>query len=58
MAAARTGSLRKRLKDLESKKEKREAPAERETEHPGYPGHLDTCYAGNIKGAGRIYQQT
>lgn len=43
---------------LERKKEKREALGEIETEHPGYLGSQDTYYVGNIKGVGRIYQQT
>lgn len=43
---------------LERKKEKREAKGEIETEHPGYLGSQDTYYVGNIKGVGRIYQQT
>lgn len=43
---------------LECKKEKREALGEIETEHPGYLGAQDTYYVGNIKGVGRIYQQT
>ena len=43
---------------LERKKEKREAFGEIETEHPGYLGSQDTYYVGNIKGVGRIYQQT
>lgn len=43
---------------LERKKEKREAVGEIETEHPGYLGAQDTYYVGNIKGVGRIYQQT
>lgn len=43
---------------LERKKEKREAMGEIETEHPGYLGAQDTYYVGNIKGVGRIYQQT
>lgn len=43
---------------LEQKKEKREAFGEIETEHPGYLGAQDTDYVGNIKGVGRIYQQT
>jgi transposase InsO family protein len=41
---------------LERKKEKREAIGE--IEHPGYLGAQDTYYVGNIKGVGRIYQQT
>jgi transposase InsO family protein len=43
---------------MERKKEKREATGEIETEHPGYLGAQDTYYVGNIKGVGRIYQQT
>lgn len=43
---------------LERKKEKKEAVGEIETEHPGYLGAQDTYYVGNIKGVGRIYQQT
>lgn len=43
---------------IERKKEKKEATGEIETEHPGYLGAQDTYYVGNIKGVGRIYQQT
>lgn len=43
---------------LERKKERQEAVGEIETEHPGYLGAQDTYYVGNIKGVGRIYQQT
>jgi transposase InsO family protein len=43
---------------MEKKKEKREASGEIETEHPGYLVAQDTYYVGNIKGVGRIYQQT
>jgi transposase InsO family protein len=43
---------------LEKAKEKKEAEGEIETEHPGYLGAQDTFYVGNIKGVGRIYQQT
>lgn len=43
---------------IERKKEQREAHGEIETEHPGYLGSQDTYYVGNIKGVGRIYQQT
>jgi transposase InsO family protein len=43
---------------LERKQEKQEAVGEIETEHPGYLGSQDTYYVGNIKGVGRIYQQT
>ena len=43
---------------LERKKEKQEAHGEIETAHPGYLVAQDTYYVGNIKGVGRIYQQT
>lgn len=43
---------------LEKAKEQREALGEIETEHPGYLGSQDTYYVGNMKGVGRIYQQT
>lgn len=43
---------------MERKKDKLEAIGEIETEHPGYLGAQDTYYVGNIKGVGRIYQQT
>lgn len=46
------------LMAIERKKERREAFGEIETEHPGYLGSQDTYYVGNIKGVGRIYQQT
>jgi len=46
------------LAALERKKEKKEADGQIETEHPGYLGLQDTYYVGNIKGVGRIYQQT
>ncbi|EFW11025.1 transposase, IS481 family, partial [Serratia symbiotica str. Tucson] len=39
-------------------KSQREAHGEIETQHPGYLGAQDTYYVGNIKGIGRIYQQT
>lgn len=43
---------------MERMKEKREADGEIETEHPGYLVAQDTYYVGNLKGVGRIYQQT
>lgn len=46
------------LKALEKKKEEEKAKGEIETEHPGYLGCQDTFYVGNLKGVGRIYQQT
>lgn len=46
------------LKALERAREEKAAHGEIETEHPGYLGSQDTYYVGNIKGVGRIYQQT
>lgn len=43
---------------LEKKKSDDEACGEIETMHPGYLGSQDTFYVGNLKGVGRIYQQT
>ncbi len=43
---------------LEKAKEEKVANGEIETHHPGYLGSQDTYYVGNIKGVGRIYQQT
>ena len=43
---------------LENKKHDDEACGEIETVHPGYLGSQDTFYVGNLKGVGRIYQQT
>jgi transposase InsO family protein len=43
---------------LEKAKQEKEAFGEIETEHPGYLGSQDTFYVGNLKGVGRIYQQT
>lgn len=43
---------------LEKKKDDGEACGEIETAHPGYLGSQDTFYVGNLKGVGRIYQQT
>jgi transposase InsO family protein len=46
------------LTALEKKKEEQEAFGEIETAHSGYLVAQDTYYVGNIKGVGRIYQQT
>jgi transposase InsO family protein len=46
------------LAALEKAKQQKEADGEIETEHPGYLGAQDTFYVGNLKGVGRIYQQT
>lgn len=43
---------------LEKAKEEKQSHGEIETEHPGYLGSQDTFYVGNLKGVGRIYQQT
>jgi len=43
---------------LEKAKEEKVSKGEIETHHPGYLGSQDTYYVGNIKGVGRIYQQT
>jgi transposase InsO family protein len=62
-------TMTKRLKALEAKsaqevialeraKIEKEAHGEFESEHPGYCGAQDTFYVGNLKGVGRIYQQT
>ncbi len=46
------------VRALERAKEEKAAHGEIETEHPGYLGSQDTYYVGNLKGVGRIYQQT
>jgi transposase InsO family protein len=43
---------------LERKKADDAVCGEIETFHPGYLGSQDTFYVGNMKGVGRIYQQT
>jgi hypothetical protein len=43
---------------LEKAKTEKEAHGEFESEHPGYCGAQDTFYVGNLKGVGRVYQQT
>ena len=43
---------------LEKAKLEKESHGEFESEHPGYCGAQDTFYVGNMKGVGRIYQQT
>src|SRR6201994_4288082 len=43
---------------MEKARGEKEAHGEIETAHPGYLGAQDTYYVGNIKGVGRIYQQT
>ncbi len=43
---------------LERKHEDGVACGEIKTHHPGYLGEQDTFYVGNLKGVGRIYQQT
>jgi transposase InsO family protein len=46
------------IQALEAAAQDKEAFGEIETEHPGYLGAQDTFYVGNMKGVGRIYQQT
>jgi transposase InsO family protein len=46
------------LAALEQAKSSKVAHGEIETEHPGYLGSQDTYYVGNMKGVGKIYQQT
>jgi transposase InsO family protein len=46
------------LAALEKAKAEKEAHGEFESECPGYCGAQDTFYVGNMKGVGRIYQQT
>ena len=46
------------LDALEKAKMEKEAHGEFESEHPGYCGARDTFYVGNLKGVGRVYQQT
>jgi hypothetical protein len=43
---------------LERKQDDDIACGEIETAHPGYLGSQDTFYVGNMKGVGRVYQQT
>ena len=43
---------------LERKASDNEACSEIEAAHPGYLGSQDTFYVSNLKGVGRIYQQT
>jgi transposase InsO family protein len=43
---------------LEKAKQDKEAHGEFVSEHPGYCGAQDTFYVGNLKGVGRVYQQT
>jgi transposase InsO family protein len=46
------------LAALEKARSEKEAHGEFESECPGYCGAQDTFYVGNMKGVGRIYQQT
>jgi len=46
------------LRALEKAREEKQAHGEIETEYPGYLGYQYTHYVDNIKGVGRIYQQT
>lgn len=46
------------VRALKKAKQEEEAHGEIETEHPGYLGSQDTYHVGNLKGVGRIFQQT
>ena len=46
------------LRALERVRQEKQAHGEIETEPPGHLGCQDTYYVGNLKGVGRIYQQT
>ncbi len=48
----------RQLQALERQKAQKEASGEIETLFPGYLGSQDTYYVGNIKGVGKVYQQT
>jgi len=48
----------RQLQALEKQKAQKEALGEIETLFPGYLGSQDTYYVGNIKGVGKVYQQT
>lgn len=48
----------KQVAALERKREEQLECGEIDTAHPGYLGSQDTFYVGNMKGVGRIYQQT
>ena len=57
--SGRSGADRKPVRAaLEKAKSEKDAHGEFESECPGYCGAQDTFYVGNMKGAGRIYQQT
>jgi transposase InsO family protein len=58
MAEERLILTEAQLSALEKAKTEKEAHGEFESEHPGYCGAQDTFYIGNLKGVGRIYQQT
>ncbi len=48
----------KTIDDPQLDNDEKEAHGEFESEHPGYCGAQDTFYVGNLKGVGRVYQQT
>src|SRR5262249_34604163 len=58
MAEERLILTEAQLSALEKAKTEKEAHGEVESEHPGDCGAQDTFYIGNLKGVGRIYQQT
>ena len=52
------GRTEAQLVALEKAKTEKEAHGEFESEHPGYCGAQDNFDVGNLKGVGRVYQQT
>ena len=54
----RAGSTEAQVIALERAKTEKEAHGGFASEHPGYCGAQDTFYVGNLKGVGRVYQQT
>jgi len=58
MAQERLILTESQLAALEKAKADKEAYGEFDTACPGYCGAQDTFYVGNLKGVGRVYQQT
>lgn len=58
MAQERLILTESQLAALEKAKADKEAHGEFDTACPGYCGAQDTFYVGNLKGVGRVYQQT
>src|ERR1700716_2625916 len=58
MAQERLILTESQLAALEKAQADKEAHGEFDTACPGYCGAQDTFYVGNLKGVGRVYQQT